>query len=501
MDARPLEAILTEIGKGFRLCRLYPPTHPSVQQCLSELAAVLPQLASVGAVELRIGPSGFSLGTTHLAPRNLQVQELAHVLYAQGHRTLAMEPGLSADEVMALIQLAGAVGRARASTAGAPAPAALQHIRLERAARASQRTAAPTSRPSADGPALARRSTGVFRPDALPADIEARRLASQVEGAAPGDAVSAAGRLAALVPELLALREWSVLAETVLALTRTAARAESEVAAAATSALRAASTEAVVSGLLARVSDCRAPAAERDLAAHALGALGARAVPQVFDAFLVADDETRGVLAAIARRAGDAAVEPVAARLDSAPRADIARAAALLLGASASARAVPVLAGLAADRDAAVRAAAMDALERIGGQEAERALAAALRDPDATVRLRAARGVAWLGAQHIAPILLARLEEEEDHEVAAALMRALGELRETRAVAVLGKVAAGVSGLFQRHPIAVRAAALRALAAIGTEEARAIARQYAADRHAELREAARQALGAELPGA
>ncbi len=39
MDVKPLEAILTEIGKAFRLCRFYPALHPSVRQALIRVAA------------------------------------------------------------------------------------------------------------------------------------------------------------------------------------------------------------------------------------------------------------------------------------------------------------------------------------------------------------------------------------------------------------------------------------------------------------------------------
>ena len=41
MDPKAVESALTEAGKVFRLSRLYPTTHPSVQQALAELAAEL----------------------------------------------------------------------------------------------------------------------------------------------------------------------------------------------------------------------------------------------------------------------------------------------------------------------------------------------------------------------------------------------------------------------------------------------------------------------------
>ena len=56
-----------EIGKAFRLCRFYPASHPSVQHALASVSAALPALARAGAVELRIGTSGFLAGHTPVA--------------------------------------------------------------------------------------------------------------------------------------------------------------------------------------------------------------------------------------------------------------------------------------------------------------------------------------------------------------------------------------------------------------------------------------------------
>jgi len=507
MDVRPVEAVLTEIGKAFRLCRLYPSSHPAVQHTLSELAGVLPSLAAVGPIELKIGSVGFTLGVTPLAARNTQIQELAGLLYAQGHRLLALEPGLTADEVALLIQVAGVHGKGRPSVAGASS-AQLVHVRLEktvaRASRATGAVHAPGAgapappgrdRASADGPGMARRSTGVFRPDALPPDIEARRLVAELgTNVAPDAAIRALARLGELLTDLLAMHDVGEMAEIVLVLSRGAVRDEPAVATTARRALAESVPPAALAALLARLADPRAPATERDTAAHALGVLGSRSVPLVVDAFLSGDDEVRGVLGAVVRRAGEEGVEPILMKMDIDARADHATAYAQLLGATASARAVPALNQLAAHADASVREAAVEAMQRVGGPDAERGLASALRDGAPGVRARAARAVAWLGAAGVAPTLLARLGEEDDQHAAVALIGALGELREPRAVPVLTTLAEGVSGVFRRHTVAVRAAALGALGAIGTPEATLVLRAHADGRHGELREAARAAL-------
>jgi HEAT repeat protein len=117
-----------------------------------------------------------------------------------------------------------------------------------------------------------------------------------------------------------------------------------------------------------------------------------------------------------------------------------------------------------------------------------------LRDTDAKVRAAAARGSALYGAASLTPVLLARLEEEEEPEAMIALIDAVGELGDARAAPVLAEIARGVSGLFRRHPVAVRVAALRALGRIGTPEAREAVAEFRHDRSEELRRAAHDAL-------
>lgn len=495
MDTRPVEEILSEIGKAFRLCRLYPPAHPAVQQVLAGLAAALPGLAKSGAVDLRINPSGFALGATPLAQRNTQIQELAGLLYAQGHRALALEPGLGADEIAALIQFVGTTKGRMPTTEGIQVR--FQHLRLDRhgAKGARSSAAAAPMRASADGLGLGtRRSTGAFRPDALPPELEARRLAAQVAGAAPDEAVRLLARLEMLAPDLIGHRDWGPLADVVLALACGAGRAESMVREAGARALRAAIPEAAVAGLLSRVTDGQVPGGERDTAAHALGVLGARPVGAVADVYIASDDDTRAVLGAVIRRAGEDAVEPILMKLDIDAEASHARGYAQLLGMTMSLQAVPALGQFALHGASEVRQAALESLERIGGSDVERILAATLRDEDPGVRARAARAAAWIGAPMLAPILLARLEEEEDDDAAIAFLAALGELREPRAVSTLEHFAEGVSGLFRRHPRDIRLAAVRALGAIGTTDAIEAVRRFAGHRQAELRAAAQEIL-------
>ena len=495
MDTRPVESVLTEVGKAFRLCRFYPATHPAARQALNELAAALPQLAAVGTLELRIGPAGFALGTTPLAPRQPPVQEFANLLYAAGHRAMTLQPGVTADEFAALIRQA-ASGTTRAGTppGGAARPPALPHITLESAVRKS--AAAPRASTSgapvavADGPSLSARSTGVFRPNALPPEIEAHRLAALLEVAMPGGVIASINRLGVVAVELSVQRDFATFAEAVAALARWAKTDDAAAAEAARNALAMVVNDGTLGGLIALVRDPRAAPAAKAAALAALGGLGERAVPALFDAYVGAPDRAaRAAFGGALRAAGAASVRYLAGRAAT-EHVDSVRAAAALLGRTGSAESAPVLALLVRHADAGVRAAAVGALARLGGGEAGRLVMAALHDREPAVRLDAARA-AWRLADHgFGPILLGRVKDEADEAVSVALIEALGRLREARALPALVELAREASGVFHRRPVAVRVAALRALAAIGTPEALAAVSPYQADRHPDVRGAA-----------
>ncbi len=497
MDAKPIESILAEVGKAFRLCRFYPSTHPTVQQALADLSAVLPPLASVGEVELKIVPTGFALGTTALAARNPQIQELANLLYAQGHRLMVVQPGVTADEFATLIRSTGGSAAKTASSLGVVAQAPqLPHIRLEAAASRKPamrpaRSSLPGTTPTlGEGPPLGSRSTGVFRPNALPPDIEARRLVALLELATPEGARGQLARLGEVIAEVVGQRDFRTLAEAVRVLTRWQTSEDPPAAEAARRALAACIDDATLSGLVGVVADAKATAEQRQAVAQALGALGERAVPVLFDAYLAAaDDVVRDAYAQAVRAAGPVALTYLVSLLGS-EQTDAVRGAAALLGGSGSAQVVPALAPLARHADAGVRRASVGALAMLGGSDASRLVVAALRDSAPGVRFEAAAGAGRLGDRSLGGILAAKLNDETDVGVVTALIESLGRLKEARAVPQLVELARGVSGVFQRFPVAVRVAAVRALVRVGTPEALAAAEPYKVDRNPELRAAA-----------
>src|SRR5882672_8065923 len=145
IDTTGLDKALGAIGTTFRLTRLYPPTHPAVQEGLRQIAAGLPALAALGTVEWKIGATGLHWHGQHLLARNTQVAELAGLLYARGVRAIQVNPGVTPEQCLALFSVAiGTIG---------PDDAALGRVTLLLGRRASQRMSAVRQAESAPAPA------------------------------------------------------------------------------------------------------------------------------------------------------------------------------------------------------------------------------------------------------------------------------------------------------------------------------------------------------------
>jgi len=497
MDLKPVEAILAEIGKAVRLFRYYPPSHPSVQRVMLDLGAVLPALARTGTIEARVGPRGFAIGGAALAPRSEPLRDLAVVLHGQGHRTLVIEPGATAEEVAALVRaLLGASAAAGRKLGAVPKMPPLPHIRLDIAFTAKPGSNAAEKAAAADGTGFNVRSTGVFRPDALPLDIETRRVIEQLRDTPSEFLLSSVGRLEVLGARLVAEQDFGTLAEVLAALAGLGADCpDAMVRQASADVITVLASPAAVGGVVAYLATPDLTPEERALAVVAAAALRDAALVPLLDAFLAsADADVREACAAVVSRGGDRVVPVLARRLaDERREAKIGIAA--LLGATASAHALPLLLPLVRQPDASVRAAAVAALGRVGGVEAGRAILAALRDADEEVRAAAAQAAGAMGERSAGQVLLARLEDESEPEVVRALVAALGALRESTSVAKLAELARPVSGVFQRRAAEVRLAAVRALAAVATPEALGALERYRDDAVPEIRAAALQTLG------
>lgn len=214
IDTGAVDRALGAIGTTFRLTRLYPPSHPAVLEAMRQITVCLPGLAALGTVEWKVGATGLHWHGQHLLPRNTQVAELAGLLYARGVRSIQVNPGVTPEHWLALFGVA--VGNV------SPDDSVLGRIGVHLGRRASQRLSAsraldsepaappPTPAAAAAPPGAAAappvsappvvplpsetlaphsgRSSIVFRPEALPADVEARRAVAALQTASTADA-------------------------------------------------------------------------------------------------------------------------------------------------------------------------------------------------------------------------------------------------------------------------------------------------------------------------
>lgn len=510
IDTGGVDRALGAIGTTFRLTRLYPPSHPAVLEAMRQVTAGLPALAALGTVEWKIGATGLHWHGQHLLPRNTQVAELAGLLFARGIRAIQVNPGVTPEHWLGLFGVA--VGNV------APDDAVLGRITLLLGKRASQRLsatralaepmpapppppsppiAAPSPPPANPSPPAAMpaetivpaRGSAVFRPNVLPADVEARRAVAALYAAETADEQRAAvEQLRRFTPDLLALRDIGALAEVVASLDRSLSKIQDPgIQEAIGEAAGALADEAIVERMVTRLGEPRVPPAERAHLVHAVGALGAVSAGSVVDAYLHAPAELREAYRAAMRAAGERAAEILQSRLQS-KVPEVVAAAAEFLGLTGSPQAAPLLIDLTRHADERVREAALLGLAELGGREVSRPAMPALKDESVLVRTAAARAIAAAGDVGATTVLVRRLEQEGDEGVLAALLKAVGQLGAKEALEVLARFAEP-GGRPRRTPF-VRAAAIEGLARLDRSEAKALLELYSRDKEPTVKRAA-----------
>jgi hypothetical protein len=535
IDTAGVDKALGAIGTTFRLTRLYPPTHPAVQEGLRQISAGLPGLAALGTVEWKIGATGLHWHGQHLVARNTQVAELAGLLYARGVRAIQVNPGVTPEQCLALFSVAigtieaddAALGRitlllgrrasqrmsaSRAAFAPAPAPApepappaplpppppaAMEPTSTPAPAFPSPAPPPPQPPPPAPPPAAETvapaRASAVFRPDALPADLEARRaVAGLLAARTVEEQRSRVEQLRKLTDALLALRNIAAIAEIIAGLDRALVEVQDPVAQEGIGDIAAALTDdVVVERMVARLGEARVPPGERAHLVDAVGALAAVAAGPVVDAYLNVPAELREAYRAAMRAAGERALETLQDRLAS-KVPEVAAAAAEFLGLTGSPQAVQLLIGISRHSDERVREAALLGLAELGGREVSRPAMPALKDESVLVRMAAAKAIASAGDAGATTVLIRRLEQEADEGVLAALLKAIAQLGAKEALTILAKHAEP-GGRPRRTPF-VRAAAVEGLARLDRPEARALLELYARDKEPTVKRAAEASL-------
>ncbi len=499
IDTGAVDRALGAIGTTFRLTRLYPPSHPAVLEAMRHITASLPALAGLGSVEWKIGATGLHWHGQHLLPRNTQVAELAGLLFARGVRAIQVNPGVTPEHWLGLFGVA--VGNV------APDDAVLGRITVHLGRRATQRLSAaraldeapPAPAAAVPPPPVAAetvgppRSSSVFRPNVLPADVEARRAVTALLAAAgPVEQRASIEQLRQLTPDVIALRDIGAVAEVVAGLDRSLGKIQDpEIQEAIGVVAGALADEAIVERMVARLGEARVPPAERAHLVHAVGALGAVSAGLVVDAYLHAAPERREAYRAAMRAAGERTVELLQSRIDS-KVPEVVAAAAEFLGLTGSPQVAESLITLTRHGDERVREAALLGLAELGGREISRPAMPALKDESVLVRTAAARAIAAAGDVGATTVLVRRLEQEKDEGVLAALLKAIGQLGAKEALEVLAKYAEP-GGRPRRTPF-VRAAAIEGLARLDRMEAKALLELYARDKEPTVKRAAEASL-------
>jgi hypothetical protein len=509
-DTAGVDRALGAIGTTFRLTRLYPPTHPAVLEALRQIGEALPLLAALGTVEWKIGATGLHWQGQHLLPRNTQIAELAGLLYARGVRSLTMNPGMTAEHVLTLFQVATGTAPPDAPGLGRIALSLGRRTaaRLERLSAATAGPAVAAEKPgTAGGPAAPTASAAAadavlagkgastpFRPDALPPDVEAKRAVAALGAATTLDEQrGAVERLVALAPQVLALHDVALAAEAIAGLDRLLATVEDrDLLEGIDQAAMALSDRGLVERMVHRLGEPRVPADEREALVAAVGALASVSMGLVVDAFLAAPVDQRAPFRAAVRRAADRALEPLQGRLADGD-AQIAATAAEFIGLSGSPQAVVLLIPLLRHPSEIVREAALLGLAEAGGREIARPAMPALKDESVAVRAAAVRAVAAGGDPAASTVLIRRVEQEPDEGVQAELLRAIGRLGAKEALDVLARFAEP-GGMRHRHSPSVRAAAVDGLRHIARPEARGLLELYSKDKEPTVRKAAEAAL-------
>jgi len=250
-----------------------------------------------------------------------------------------------------------------------------------------------------------------------------------------------------------------------------------------------------VGRLLAREGQEAPPDTER--AKRFLRAVSPWTTSALLEALVVAEDRSaRKHLLDLLESGPGLALEQLASLLEDS-RWYVVRNAVQLAAGMRDSAVVPHLERLRRHPDARVRREVVRALGGFGaGPVVLRALAATLDDEDSSVRTLAARALGWLGGREQETSLLAQVEARDfplrPQEEVEALLGAYAAIARERALPLLDKM--WRRRLLGARPLAVRLAALKALAAVPSAAAQAVLREAAKSGESQIRKAAMQAL-------
>jgi HEAT repeat protein len=167
-----------------------------------------------------------------------------------------------------------------------------------------------------------------------------------------------------------------------------------------------------------------------------------------------------------------------------------------LLGEMRAIEAESALIETAGHREERVRRSVATALSRLGTTRAIQTVQHMLTDAVPEVRVHAVQGLGGLKIPRAVSVLSRALDNEQDQEVQAVILAALGRQATDEAVARLLKAAEPDGRLFKRKPTALRVSAVQALAEANTPSALAALKRFADDKDREVRDTALRSLKA-----
>jgi HEAT repeat protein len=244
-----------------------------------------------------------------------------------------------------------------------------------------------------------------------------------------------------------------------------------------------------IAGLLPRRPELR------DMLHDVLLRLGPDGADALIDLLTAADSLTdrRAYLAALVK-CRDAV--PMLMHLLGDNRWYVVRNATDLLGEMRVMEAESALIETAGHREERVRRSVATALSRLGTTRAIQTVQHMLTDAVPEVRVHAVQGLGGLKIPRAASVLSRALDNEQDQEVQAVILAALGRQATDEAVARLLKAAEPDGRLFKRKPTALRVSAVQALAEANTPSALAALKRFADDKDREVRDTALRSLRA-----
>jgi hypothetical protein len=242
-----------------------------------------------------------------------------------------------------------------------------------------------------------------------------------------------------------------------------------------------------IAGLLPRRPELR------DALHEVLLRLGADGAEALIDLLTTADvlTDRRAYLAALVK-CRDAV--PTLIHLLGDNRWYVVRNAADLLGEMRATEAESALIEAATHHEERVRRSIATALARLATPRSIQTAQHMLGDPVPEVRVHAVQGLGSTKWPRAVSVLSRALDTEQDAEVQAVILAALGRQGTDEAVARLTRAAEAEGRLFKRKPTGLRVSAVQALAEANTPAALSALRRFTEDKEREVRDAAARAL-------